>query len=292
MANALGYKDERSVHKIYERNKEEFSSMMSVVVNLTTGIVEVPTRIFSLRGCHLIAMFARTPVAKQFRRWVLDVLDKLAEEERALHGGNVNTIFAPSTPADRRPLEKLVKVWASQAHMPHAQGWAQVNAHFNLNSISELPVEWIPDAIAFVEGKIDALPKSLPSAPQPHLFDQLRLSSWDKVQMGKRVRQMLDSEDVGQHTMECVLLKARYVAAIDDVYRLCNQLHTDLRKAVRSPYAAARQKVNTAGNVWTDSLTDSMYADHYRIMELGKEFHSVAFRALNTGICMSRMMGM
>ena len=27
-------------------------------------------------------MFSRTPVAKQFRRWVLDVLDKLEEEER------------------------------------------------------------------------------------------------------------------------------------------------------------------------------------------------------------------
>ena len=56
LANALGYKDERSVHKIYERNKDEFSSMMSTVVNLTTGVMELPTRIFSLRGCHLLAM--------------------------------------------------------------------------------------------------------------------------------------------------------------------------------------------------------------------------------------------
>lgn len=33
-------------------------------------------RIFSLRGAHLIAMFSRTALAKEFRRWVLDVLDK------------------------------------------------------------------------------------------------------------------------------------------------------------------------------------------------------------------------
>ena len=33
-------------------------------------------RIFSLRGCHLLAMFAKTEVAKQFRKWVLDLLDK------------------------------------------------------------------------------------------------------------------------------------------------------------------------------------------------------------------------
>jgi prophage antirepressor-like protein len=35
------------------------------------------TRIFSLRGAHLLAMFARTKVAKEFRRWVLDILDAL-----------------------------------------------------------------------------------------------------------------------------------------------------------------------------------------------------------------------
>ncbi|VFS25202.1 Uncharacterised protein [Enterobacter cancerogenus] len=34
------------------------------------------TRVFSLRGAHLIAMFARTPVAKEFRRWVLDIMDR------------------------------------------------------------------------------------------------------------------------------------------------------------------------------------------------------------------------
>lgn len=79
LANALGYKDERSVHKIYERNKDEFSSMMSTVVNLTTGVMELPTRIFSLRGCHLLAMFARTPVAKAFRKWVLDVIEQYGD---------------------------------------------------------------------------------------------------------------------------------------------------------------------------------------------------------------------
>lgn len=79
LATALGYKDERSVHKIYERNKDEFSSMMSTVVKLTTGVMELPTRIFSLRGCHLLAMFARTPVAKAFRKWVLDVIEKYGD---------------------------------------------------------------------------------------------------------------------------------------------------------------------------------------------------------------------
>jgi prophage antirepressor-like protein len=50
------------------------------VVNLTPpsggGIQQ--TTIFSLRGAHLIAMFARTEKAKQFRRFILDLLEREA----------------------------------------------------------------------------------------------------------------------------------------------------------------------------------------------------------------------
>lgn len=80
IAKALGYADVRSVTKIYSRNKDEFTSAMTTVVKLTTvrktGSVEMDNRIFSLRGCHLIAMFANTKVAKDFRVWVLDILDR------------------------------------------------------------------------------------------------------------------------------------------------------------------------------------------------------------------------
>lgn len=45
---------------------------------MTTPYGEQLTRAFSLRGAHLVAMFARTPKAKEFRRWVLDILDREA----------------------------------------------------------------------------------------------------------------------------------------------------------------------------------------------------------------------
>ena len=81
LANALQYADSRAITKIYTRNQDEFTPDMSLVVNLTTkgygnGNSEKEQRIFSLRGCHLVAMFSRTPVAKEFRKWVLDILDK------------------------------------------------------------------------------------------------------------------------------------------------------------------------------------------------------------------------
>lgn len=81
LAKALDYSDARSVTKIFNRNQDEFSQCMTEVVKLTTNGVsntsrQKSVRIFSLRGAHLIAMFARTPITKDFRKWVLDILDK------------------------------------------------------------------------------------------------------------------------------------------------------------------------------------------------------------------------
>ena len=77
LAQALGYSREDAVGRIYERNADEFTSDMSQTVKLTvSGNYQKTVRLFSLRGAHLVAMFARTPVAKEFRKWVLDVLDK------------------------------------------------------------------------------------------------------------------------------------------------------------------------------------------------------------------------
>lgn len=73
---ALGYADDKSVQRIYSRHADEFTEKMTGVVKVTTPYGDQMTRAFSLRGAHLLAMFARTPVAKEFRRWVLDILDR------------------------------------------------------------------------------------------------------------------------------------------------------------------------------------------------------------------------
>lgn len=80
IAQALGYANDDAVSRVYRRNADEFTPSMTTTVNLTvvrkTGSVLMENRIFSLRGAHLIAMFSRTARAKEFRRWVLDVLDR------------------------------------------------------------------------------------------------------------------------------------------------------------------------------------------------------------------------
>lgn len=81
IATALGYADRSAITRIFARNADEFTDRMTLAVKLTAkgfgnGESEKEVRIFSLRGAHLVAMFARTPRAKEFRRWVLDILDR------------------------------------------------------------------------------------------------------------------------------------------------------------------------------------------------------------------------
>ena len=76
VGQALEYADDKAVQRIYSRHADEFTAQMTGVVKLTTPSGKQESRVFSLRGAHLVAMFARTPKAKEFRRWVLDILDR------------------------------------------------------------------------------------------------------------------------------------------------------------------------------------------------------------------------
>ena len=77
LGKALEYADPvKAIVKIYDRNADEFTAEMTALIEMPTAGGIQKMRIFSLRGAHLIAMFARTKVAKDFRKWVLDILDR------------------------------------------------------------------------------------------------------------------------------------------------------------------------------------------------------------------------
>jgi prophage antirepressor-like protein len=99
---ALEYADDKAVQRIYSRHSDEFTVQMTQVVRVTTPGGAHDCRVFSIRGSHLIAMFARTSVAKEFRRWLLDILDRQSTlstpltsqpSERELHAYNVQAMF-------------------------------------------------------------------------------------------------------------------------------------------------------------------------------------------------------
>lgn len=96
IATALGYAKTNAITHIYNTNTDEFSpGMTEIVESNTSGNLKSRTRIFSLRGAHLIAMFARTPVAKDFRRWVLDILEREVGEPVATTSPTKSVQIAP-----------------------------------------------------------------------------------------------------------------------------------------------------------------------------------------------------
>lgn len=71
LARALGYKREDQIAKIYRNNADEFTPDMTQLIEIldnAESAFPVKIRIFSLRGCHLLAMFARTPILDFFRK--------------------------------------------------------------------------------------------------------------------------------------------------------------------------------------------------------------------------------
>jgi len=125
LARALGYADERGVLRIYSRNQEEFTDEMTCVVNLTPQAKDQrrDIRVFSPRGCHLIAMLSRTDRAKAFRRWVLDVLEA--------------HISGSGTECRLMPLLGLTRKRWGQAYTPHGFNSVSLNTALVLDYLLE-----------------------------------------------------------------------------------------------------------------------------------------------------------
>lgn len=74
----------KRVIKTYNRNKDEFTEKMTSLIDAQTPSGTQKVRVFSLRGAHLVAIFTRSKRAKQFRAWVLDLIEEHKNELSAL----------------------------------------------------------------------------------------------------------------------------------------------------------------------------------------------------------------
>lgn len=172
IAKALGYQREDKVSRLYQRNADEFTPDMTQVIEISAephfgtdkNLSDGRCRIFSLRGCHLLAMFSRTPVAKAFRKWVLDVLDRLAEEEHAAlpHGDAL-------TPAEQAQLQAIVQAKAGMVpsdmqRKAFAEMWTRFNRHFRIARYAQLPPAKLGEAVEYLVGmEVKAAVAALPS---------------------------------------------------------------------------------------------------------------------------------
>jgi len=91
LAKLLGYANKDKVLNLYYRHQDEFTESMTTIAKvrvdgINNSLRDVATRLFSLRGAHLIGMLSRTKIAKELRIWLLD----LAEQEASAPQGGVH----------------------------------------------------------------------------------------------------------------------------------------------------------------------------------------------------------
>ena len=179
IATALGYAREDTLSRLYYRNADEFTSEMTQMVEISVDRqfgVEGRARIFSLRGCHLLAMFARTPVAKAFLKWVLDVIEQYGDRVPVAEPVTLNDeLINASERAELKLIvdAKLSTYPAAVQGKACAEIWAKFNRHFRIAEYKQLPARLMPDAREFLLSvrvrAINAIPTAESAIPAPAL---------------------------------------------------------------------------------------------------------------------------
>ena len=159
---ALTYKNPTSdIMRIYDRNADEFTPEMTALVEMQTAGGLQKVRIFSLRGAHLIAMFARTKIAKAFRKWVLDVLDEEVKKSTALLP---NTL----TPEQQQAIQSAVQQAHHRTGLSYAEIYRQIKSIFKVAKYDQLPQNQFGNAIAFI---VNLQPIALPPVEKKFTFE-------------------------------------------------------------------------------------------------------------------------
>lgn len=236
IGKGLGYRNPSAdIANLYNRNADEFTPEMTALVEMQTAGGLQKVRIFSLRGAHLIAMFARTKIAKAFRKWVLDVLDEEVKKSTALLP---NTI----TPEQQQTIQSAVQ----QAHHRTGLHWQdiyrQLKAMFHIAKYDQLPQDQYGNAMAFI---MNLQPIVLPSVEKKftrefteHDLQQL-VWAWFALLRGTELCQVLHPalKQIGSH----------YAAS---VYGVAYEYRNTLRQAHNVLTRITEQFKCEQGNNW------------------------------------------
>ena len=121
-------------------------------------------------------MFARTPVAKAFRRWVLDVIEQYGDRVPVAEPVALNDeLISASERAELKLIvdAKLSTYPAAVQGKARAEIWAKFNRHFRIAEYKQLPTRLMPDAREFLLSvsvrAINAIPTAESSIPAPAL---------------------------------------------------------------------------------------------------------------------------
>ena len=141
LAKLLQYSRTDKVTQIYNRNSDEFTSKMTETLKMRlSGNLQKSVRIFSLRGAHLIAMFANTEIAKEVRKWLLDLADKEI--------GVSETISLEQQQAIQQAVNERVYRTGER----HQAVYSKLHQQFKIPRYQDLPASQFENAIKWLGG--------------------------------------------------------------------------------------------------------------------------------------------
>ncbi|MCT8570033.1 BRO-N domain-containing protein [Glaesserella parasuis] len=229
IGKALGYSNgDIGIKNIYNRHQDEFTPCMTALIDMSTagGIQKV--RVFSLRGTHLIAMFSHTKVAKEFRKWVLDILDReISQNEQQISPLTI-------TPEQQRAIQEAVQ----QAHYRTGLHWKEIYSRlkstFNVAKYDQLPQTMFEHVINFLN--------TLGNQYRP-----IDRSKKDITIAG------LDAEQIAKY-----LVRARAFAKEVEVFH--RKLYEDLgiSRYVKNDIAGKAYDIAHEFNVWLDPFIEQV----------------------------------
>lgn len=155
ISKALGYKRSDIISKLYRNNADEFSEgMVENTEVVVLGNLKKTVRLFSFRGAHLIAMFAKTDTAKQFRKWVLDLIEReAAMQQPALPHQDMTEAqkYELKNAIDTKVLDycggnKKIRAQVYKTIYTSLYHWFQVTSYCNIpSSRFQEALDWVLD---------------------------------------------------------------------------------------------------------------------------------------------------
>lgn len=151
---ALGYTSKgKGLYNIYKAHADEFNESMTALIKLPDLNPQIEgagqmreTRVFSPRGCYALGMFARTKIAKEFRVWVLDVLEGKTKTTPAID-------YTRISPSQAQTLKEYVNRVVASGKQTYGETWARLHRKFRVNSYLELPASQFEEACTYLEAK-------------------------------------------------------------------------------------------------------------------------------------------
>lgn len=194
--------------------------------------------------------------------------------------------ITPSSVADRKPLRALVGSWAKLSNAPFDACWNQLKAAFNLANIKELPQEWIPDALTWVQAKIDALPKALP--PQPERLPLYRNGAFYLPPANNPAHKPGPQEEA------LMALWKEWGSRTRELEQLFNSLSRDLDACRGKTFAYAISDLGRHADTafGTDAILEGLYASQDTACDLFRQaLHSMSRQlllSLNVAVALGR----